>query len=80
MSEKLQLFVRMTQQLKTPQADSRKASQVLNIDPKYQAKLASILNGGSGLEKGLDALAKELKSGSNGKQMLAALKKAKVVL
>jgi hypothetical protein len=60
--------------------DVKKAVKALSLDPKAEAKLAKILNGpGPAMEKGLDALAKELKLKSTGKQMLATLKKAGVI-
>ena len=55
----------------------RKAIDTLDLNPKVETKLAKALVGTrSAIEKNLDALAKELKLKTNGKQMLAALEKA----
>jgi hypothetical protein len=60
--------------------DVKKAAKTLGLDSKAEAKLAKVLTGTrAGMEKGLDALAKELKLKTNGKQMLAALDKAGLV-
>ncbi len=60
--------------------DVKKASKVLELDPKAEAKLAKVLTGPRpAMEKGLDALAKEFKLKTSGKQMLAALAKAGVI-
>src|SRR5262245_15365188 len=66
--------------LKVETIDVEKALKTLEIDPKHKPKLAKVLNGPpSGYEKGLAALAKELKLDTDGKAMLAALKKAGVL-
>ena len=50
------------------------------LDPKAESKLAKALVGTrSAIEKNLDALARELKLKTNGKQMLAALEKAGLI-
>ena len=60
--------------------DVKKAAKALALDPKVEAKLAKVLNGSRpAMEKGLDALAKELKLKTNGKQMLATLEKVGLI-
>jgi hypothetical protein len=60
--------------------DVKKALKVLEIENKYEGKLAKVLKGPeSSMEKGLDALAKELKLDTTGKEMLATLRKAGVL-
>jgi hypothetical protein len=66
---------------KIGEIDVKKTLKTLQIDPKIQSKvepvLAKVLKGpGKDLEKGLDALAKQFKLSTTGKQMAAALKKA----
>ena len=76
----LQKYVEEVLGLKIVQIDVKKALKVLELDAKAEAKLTKVLKGPpSGFEKGLDALAKELKLKTNGKAMLAELKKAGVV-
>lgn len=71
---------KLVKDLKIETIDVDKALKTLEIDAKHKAKLAKILNGpSSGYEKGLTALAKELKLGTDGKAMLAELKKAGVL-
>ncbi len=66
--------------LKIEAIDVKKALKVLELDAKHEARLAKVLNGPpAGFEKGLQALATELKLGSTGKAMLQALRKAGVV-
>lgn len=60
--------------------DVKKAAKELDLDSKAEAKLAKALNGTlAAMEKALDALAKELKLKTNGKQMLATLEKAGLI-
>lgn len=60
--------------------DVKKALKSLELDGKFEGKLAKVLAGpSSGWEKGLTALAKEAKLETDGKEMLAKLKKDKVV-
>jgi len=60
--------------------DIAKAAKALAIERKGEAQLAKVLNGPlSGMEKGLDALAKQLGMKAKGKDMLVALKKAGIV-
>jgi hypothetical protein len=60
--------------------DVKKAAKVLELDSKAEPKLAKVLKGpGAAIEKGLDALAKELKLKTSGKEMVASLKKAGVL-
>jgi len=60
--------------------DVKKAAKTLALDSKTEPKLAKVLAGPrSAMEKGLDALARELKLKTTGKQMLAALDKAGLV-
>lgn len=59
--------------------DIKKAAKVLEIDHQ-DAKIAKVLSLPVGaLEKGLDGLAKELKLKTTGREMLANLRKAKVI-
>jgi len=60
--------------------DVKRALKTLDLDPKAESKLAKALVGTrSAMEKNLDALARELKLKTNGKQMLAALDKAGLI-
>ena len=65
---------------KIVEIDLKKAVKVLGLDAKAEAKLAKVLKGPpAAFEKGLGALARELKLKTTGKAMLAALQKAGVV-
>lgn len=67
------------QDFKIDPIDVKKALKVLALDPKAEPKLAKALVGARpAMEKNLDALARDLKLKTNGKQMLAALDKAGV--
>jgi TolA-binding protein len=60
--------------------DIGKAGKVLAIASKDQPKLAKVLNGQpAAYQKGLDALAKDLKLDATGKELLTKLEKAQVV-
>src|SRR5262249_17254209 len=62
------------------EVDVGKASKVLSIASKDQSKLAKVLNGQvAAYQRGLDALAKELKLDTTGKEMLTKLERAQVV-
>jgi hypothetical protein len=72
--EKQQKFV---QDFKVESINVKKALDTLDLDPKVESKLAKALVGTrSAMDKNWDALARELKLKTNGKQMLAALEKA----
>ncbi len=65
------------QDFKIEPIDVKKAMKTLDLDAKVESKLAKALVGSrTAMEKNLDALARELKLKTNGKQMLAALDKA----
>ncbi len=68
------------QALELQPPDAAKAAALLKIPASHEAKLKKAL-GSSGAEmiKALDALAKELDLGTSGKEMVAALKKAKLL-
>jgi len=51
----------------------------VKIPGSQEAKLKKALESGSGMEKALDALGKELTPATTGKAMIAALKKAKLL-
>jgi hypothetical protein len=71
---------KFVQDFKLEPIDVKKALKTLELDPKAESKLAKALVGTrSAMEKNLDALARELKLKTNGKQMLAALEKAGVI-
>lgn len=71
---------KFAQDFKLEPIDVKKALKTLALDPKTEPKLAKALVGTrSAMEKNLDALAKDLKLKTNGKQMLAALDKAGLV-
>ncbi len=71
---------KFVQDFKLELIDVKKALKTLELDPKVESKLAKALVGSrSAMEKNLDALAKELKLKTNGKQMLAALDKAGLI-
>ena len=68
------------QDFKLAPINVKKALDTLDLDPKVESKLAKALIGTrSAMEKNLDALARELKLKTNGKQMLAALEKAGLI-
>lgn len=68
---------KMVQDFKVEPINVKKALATLDLDAKAESKLAKALVGSrAAMEKNLDALAKELKLKTNGKQMLAALEKA----
>jgi len=68
---------KFVQDFKLEPIDVKKALKTLDLDPKAESKLAKALTGTrSAMEKNLDALVRELKLKTNGKQMLAALEKA----
>jgi len=68
------------QDFKLEPIDVKKALKTLELDPKAEPKLAKALVGTrSVMDKNLDALARELKLKTNGKQMLAALNKAGLI-
>ena len=68
------------QDFKLEPIDVKKALKTLALDPKAEPKLAKAsVESGSVMEKNLDALARELKLKTNGKQMLAALEKAGLI-
>jgi hypothetical protein len=67
-------------EFKIAEIDIKKAAKVLELDSKAEPKLAKVLKGpGPAIEKGLEALAKELKLKTSGKEMAAALRKAGVL-
>lgn len=71
---------KFVQDLKLEPINVKKALDTLDLDSKVESKLAKALVGTrSAMEKNLDALAKELKLKTNGKQMLAALEKAGLI-
>jgi hypothetical protein len=71
---------KLVQDFKLEPINVKKALDALDLDSKVESKLAKALVGSrSAMEKNLDALAKELKLKTNGKQMLAALEKAGVI-
>lgn len=71
---------KLVQDFKLEPINVKKALDTLDLDPKAESKLAKALVGTrSVMEKNLDALAKELKLKTNGKQMLAALEKAGLI-
>jgi hypothetical protein len=71
---------KFVQDFKLEAIDVKKALKILALDSKAEPKLAKALVGTrSAMEKNLDALAKELKLKTNGKQMLVALDKAGLV-
>ncbi len=66
--------------LKIEAIDMKLALKTLELDAKHEAKLAKVLNGPpAAYEKGLGALAKELKLDTTGRAMLEALEKAEVI-
>ena len=65
--------------LEVPPVDVKKAAALLKIPSTHEAKLKKALEVGPGMEKALDALVKELKLKMTGKEMIAALKKAKLL-
>ena len=68
------------QDFKIEPINVKKALDTLDLDSKVESKLAKALIGTrAAMEKNLDALAKELKLKTNGKQMLAALDKAGLI-
>jgi hypothetical protein len=71
---------KLVQDFKIEPINVKKALDTLDLDSKAESKLAKALVGTrSAMEKNLDALAKELKLKTNGKQMLAALDKARLI-
>ena len=71
---------KLVKDLKIEDIDVDKALKTLEIDAKHKPKLARVLNGPpSGYEKGLSALAKEIKLDTDGKTMVTALRKAGVL-
>ena len=71
---------KFVQDFKLEPINVKKALDALDLDPKVESKLAKALVGTrSVMEKNLDALARELKLKTNGKQMLAALEKAGLI-
>jgi hypothetical protein len=71
---------KLVQDFKLEPINVKKALDTLDLDPKVESKLAKALVGTrSVMEKNLDALARELKLKTNGKQMLAALEKAGLI-
>jgi ribosomal silencing factor RsfS len=71
---------KFVQDFKLEPINVKKALDTLDLDPKAESKLAKALVGTRAvMEKNLDALARELKLKTNGKQMLAALEKAKLI-
>jgi hypothetical protein len=71
---------KFVQDFKLEPINVKKALNTLDLDPKAESKLAKALVGTrSAMEKNLDALARELKLKTNGKQMLAALEKAGLI-
>jgi hypothetical protein len=71
---------KLVQDFKLEPVSVKKALDTLDLDPKAESKLAKALVGTrSAMEKNLDALARELKLKTNGKQMLAALEKAGLI-
>ena len=71
---------KLVQDFKLEPINVKKALDTLDLDSKVESKLAKALVGTrSAMEKNLDALAKELKLKTNGKQMLAALEKAGLI-
>lgn len=60
--------------------DHKKAAKVLNIPASHLGKLQKALaKDEAGMRKAFDGMSKELSLGSDGKQMVATLKKAKVL-
>jgi hypothetical protein len=71
---------KFVQEFKLEPINVKKALDILDLDSKVEPKLAKALVGTrSAMEKNLDALARELKLKTNGKQMLAALDKAGLI-
>jgi hypothetical protein len=78
--EKVQSVGKRVGALDVGAIDVKKALKVLGIEAKHEAKLAKVLKGPpANFEKGLSALAKELKLDTTGKDMLAELRKAHVL-
>ena len=65
--------------MEIPGVDVKKAAALLKIPSGQEAKLKKALDAGAGMERALDGLAKELKLKTSGKDMIAALKKAKLL-
>jgi hypothetical protein len=71
---------RVMNELKVEEIDVKKALKVLSLDAKFEARLKKALDGPAAARvKALDAIAKEAKLDTDGKAMLAALVKQKVV-
>lgn len=65
--------------LQTAEMDYKKAATLLKIPSQYLSKLQAALDGlSTNLEKALDALAKEAKLKTTGREMVAILKRAKI--
>lgn len=78
--EQLEKTEKRVLEFEIAEIDVRKAAKVLELDSKAEPKLAKVLKGpGPAIEKGLEALAKELKLKTSGKEMAAALRKAGVL-
>jgi hypothetical protein len=66
--------------MQTAEVDYKKAAALLKIPGQYLSKLQAALEGlGASLERALDALAKEAKLKSTGKDMILILKRARVL-
>jgi seryl-tRNA synthetase len=66
--------------METAEMDYKKAAALLKIPSQYLSKLKAALEGlSSSLEKALDALAREAGLKSTGKEMMALLRRAKML-
>jgi hypothetical protein len=71
---------RVMNELRVEEIDVKKALKVLNLDAKFESKLKKALEGpATARVKALDAISKEAGSAMDGKAMLAALVKQKVL-
>ena len=65
--------------LQTAEVDYKKAAALLKIPSQYLSKLQAALEGlSTSMEKAFDALAKEAKLKTTGKEMIAILKRARI--
>ena len=66
--------------MQTAEVDYKKAAALLKIPGQYLSKLQAALEGlGASLERALDALAKEAKLKSTGRDMIVILKRARIL-
>src|SRR4051812_10507739 len=79
-SNKILEFDSKIETLQTAGVDYKKAAGLLKVPNQFVGKLEIILEGStSGMEKALDQFAKDIKLKTTGKDMLATLKRAKMI-